>query len=169
MNTINDKQFHCDADSHLPDDVPFPSDLPDDWSSRPFPGEDWSSHPLPGEMPDDWHKQFETDWKKLEEEFGKLNNPTKPGQYIQDGWRCPVCGRVYAPWVRQCSNCGPKTETNIRYATNTPPSINPYQPYATPYNTMEPSTVEPMGDQKPTTGDPIQRHPSSVCGKPLNS
>ena len=25
------------------------------------------------------------------------------------GWECPKCGRVYAPWVSQCSNCVPKT------------------------------------------------------------
>jgi hypothetical protein len=21
------------------------------------------------------------------------------------GWRCPVCGRVYSPFVRECLNC----------------------------------------------------------------
>ena len=25
---------------------------------------------------------------------------------IQDGWRCPRCGRINAPWVRQC-DCSP--------------------------------------------------------------
>lgn len=25
---------------------------------------------------------------------------------IEDGWRCPRCGRINAPWVRQC-DCSP--------------------------------------------------------------
>lgn len=25
---------------------------------------------------------------------------------IQEGWRCPICGHVYAPWVTECSRCG---------------------------------------------------------------
>ena len=24
----------------------------------------------------------------------------------QQGWQCPVCGRVYAPWMSECSHCG---------------------------------------------------------------
>lgn len=30
---------------------------------------------------------------------------------IQDGWRCPRCGRINAPWVRQC-DCSPSTTSN---------------------------------------------------------
>lgn len=29
---------------------------------------------------------------------------------IQDGWRCPRCGKINAPWVRQC-DCSPSTST----------------------------------------------------------
>lgn len=29
---------------------------------------------------------------------------------IQDGWRCPRCNRINAPWVRQC-DCSPSTYT----------------------------------------------------------
>ena len=25
---------------------------------------------------------------------------------IQQGWQCPVCRRVYAPWMAQCLVCG---------------------------------------------------------------
>lgn len=28
----------------------------------------------------------------------------------QQGWECPKCGRVYTPWVRQCSYCGNDTQ-----------------------------------------------------------
>lgn len=31
---------------------------------------------------------------------------------IQDGWRCPRCGRINAPWVRQC-DCSPSTWDKI--------------------------------------------------------
>ena len=24
----------------------------------------------------------------------------------KQGWECPKCGRVYAPWVSMCSYCG---------------------------------------------------------------
>ncbi len=27
------------------------------------------------------------------------------------GWECPKCGQVYAPFVSMCSNCLPKTNT----------------------------------------------------------
>jgi hypothetical protein len=23
----------------------------------------------------------------------------------QEGWRCPTCGSVYAPWMAKCSTC----------------------------------------------------------------
>ena len=25
---------------------------------------------------------------------------------VQQGWQCPVCKRVYAPWVQTCDKCG---------------------------------------------------------------
>lgn len=27
----------------------------------------------------------------------------------QEGWKCPSCGRVYAPWVTECRVCGNTT------------------------------------------------------------
>lgn len=34
-----------------------------------------------------------------------------PSPCIEDGWRCPRCNRINAPWVRQCSCCAPSTYT----------------------------------------------------------
>jgi len=25
------------------------------------------------------------------------------------GWQCPACGGVYAPWMTKCTECKPKT------------------------------------------------------------
>lgn len=30
----------------------------------------------------------------------------------EQGWECPRCGRINAPWVRQC-DCSPSTSTDI--------------------------------------------------------
>ena len=32
------------------------------------------------------------------------------------GWECPVCGMVYAPWVRKCDYC-PKTSSGTTSTT----------------------------------------------------
>lgn len=29
-----------------------------------------------------------------------------PGFGVQQGWQCPICKRVYAPFVSECPNCG---------------------------------------------------------------
>ena len=45
---------------------------------------------------------------------------------IQQGWQCPVCKRVYAPWVSSCDKCGrdeAKNNTTFR-AVTTPATIN---------------------------------------------
>lgn len=34
----------------------------------------------------------------------------------QQGWQCPVCGRVYAPWMAQCLSCG-NEHTYASYAS----------------------------------------------------
>jgi hypothetical protein len=44
--------------------------------------------------------------KELESGATSENVPA-PGQ----GWMCPGCGRVYAPWVYKCEHCGPKIVT----------------------------------------------------------
>jgi uncharacterized OB-fold protein len=37
---------------------------------------------------------------------------------IQQGWQCPVCGRVYSPITPMCYYCGGEQKT-ITYTTNT--------------------------------------------------
>lgn len=39
----------------------------------------------------------------------------------QQGWQCPVCGRIYSPTTMMCFYCGNKTETkSTTYMTGTP-------------------------------------------------
>lgn len=33
----------------------------------------------------------------------EIDKQTNPVMY---GWRCPVCGRVYSPYVSMCAYCG---------------------------------------------------------------
>ena len=47
----------------------------------------------------------------------------------QNGWICPKCGRVYAPWVQYCPNC----ISNTVYTTTTTP--------VWVYNADKPSTA----------------------------
>lgn len=35
------------------------------------------------------------------------------------GWRCPVCGRIYAPGVQECFACN--DEIKVKYTYNTEP------------------------------------------------
>ncbi len=35
---------------------------------------------------------------------------------VQEGWRCPVCGSVYAPWVMKCDYC---SLNNAKFTSNT--------------------------------------------------
>ena len=36
----------------------------------------------------------------------------------QQGWQCPVCGKVNAPWMMQCT-CDGKTSYKINYTRET--------------------------------------------------
>ncbi len=38
-------------------------------------------------------------------------NPEGHSTGLPVGWRCPVCGRVYAPWVASCGDPHIKTQT----------------------------------------------------------
>lgn len=159
----------CEAGSNLPDDIKFPSEFHCEAGERTK--LDWGKD-IGTQFDEETKKDLDKKWKELQKDFGKINTPQQPsGGYIQDGWRCPVCGTVYAPWVRQCSNCGPANPTKIVYKSNTSPlDFNTYPDATnTPYPISEPSTKEPIGEEKPSTCDPIQRHPSSVCGSLLNS
>ena len=35
---------------------------------------------------------------------------------VQQGWQCPVCGRVNAPWMPCCS-CGGKADVRLSYSS----------------------------------------------------
>lgn len=36
----------------------------------------------------------------------------------QQGWRCPSCGSVYAPWMAKCSTCPRGGKITFRYPTD---------------------------------------------------
>ena len=45
------------------------------------------------------------------------------------GWKCPGCGRCYAPWVAECRPCSPPTTTGQPYPAQPPHGIpNTYEP-----------------------------------------
>jgi ribosomal protein L37AE/L43A len=41
----------------------------------------------------------------------------------QQGWQCPMCGRVYAPWMAQCLYCG-NERLGYTYTTETNPMMH---------------------------------------------
>ena len=38
---------------------------------------------------------------------------------IQQGWQCPICGRVYSPMTFMCYYCGGEQKTIITVGTST--------------------------------------------------
>lgn len=54
---------------------------------------------------------------------------------MADGWICPKCGNVYAPWVSECDNCNKQKQEVIKtpftFASTTAPpgSSTTYNPY----------------------------------------
>jgi len=48
-------------------------------------------------------------------------------QGFNNGWCCPKCGRVYAPWVYTCTPCDPGTFQVPSVGTGTP--FTPYKPF----------------------------------------
>jgi len=49
----------------------------------------------------DWREGWPIPWCTCSE--------VEPGDYspAMQGWICPRCGRVYAPWIAVCGTCGP--------------------------------------------------------------
>lgn len=76
----------------------------------------------------------------------------------QQGWICPVCKRVYAPWVKECEACnGAKVD----------PVVEPYHPW--PPITSWPTTPEFPSPWYPGwpgyyTGDPPYPYGYTICG-----
>ena len=52
---------------------------------------------------------------------------------MSSGWKCPGCGRCYAPWVAECRPCSPPTTTSQPYPA-------PY-PHGRPPNIYKPANT----------------------------
>ena len=61
----------------------------------------------------------------------------------QAGWVCPICGRVYAPWVPECTWHEPG-KSNIAYSDHATPirdfMVNPKIDYVHKENVTRPET-----------------------------
>lgn len=55
-----------------------------------------------------YDNKTEYDPHKLPEEINDSFNKIKPSHalHIQQGWECPKCGSVYAPFMPVCTKCG---------------------------------------------------------------
>lgn len=51
-----------------------------------------------------WPPAFAETW------FGGEYPAARGAERPASGWQCPGCSRCWAPTVRQCGECGPKTE-----------------------------------------------------------
>lgn len=51
--------------------------------------------------------------------------PSLPNHPTPTGWRCPGCGRCYAPGMPACTACGPKGETARQEVRDSLPRIPP--------------------------------------------
>ncbi len=67
---------------------------------------------------------------------------------MNQGWVCPKCGAVMAPWVSECVNC--------RGMQNAPGDPIPYQPFVIPVS----PTIQPL--PRPYIGDPVQPVPGTT-------
>jgi hypothetical protein len=54
---------------------------------------------------------------------------------MNEGWVCPKCGRVFAPWVSECKYCGPGMIPLTGFSYPEPP------PWPIPH---PPSTGDPL-------------------------
>lgn len=63
---------------------------------------------------------------------------------MNEGWKCPECGRCYAPWVKMCraDDCGAVQQRPGR-VTIDPPSISPDVTAPTPRDQPDTVTVSP--------------------------
>lgn len=68
-------------------------------------------------------------------------------ELIQEGWRCPICKRVYSPYTPMCYYCGFGEQTTV---TSTGTNISPG--YMTPVTYCESSKTIPNDDKTTTRG-----------------
>jgi len=52
---------------------------------------------------------------------------------MQQGWQCPKCMRVMAPWAPECPHCNPPGYNEYFIKGPTPPPCPPYTSGGTPY------------------------------------
>ena len=43
---------------------------------------------------------------------------------MRKGWECPKCGRIWAPWVKDCSYCNNQNKPYIRQPLKSQPTDN---------------------------------------------
>jgi len=53
---------------------------------------------------DDWEFTAIRETTITGDDFGRVNVEKAPAP--QMGWVCPMCGRVFAPWIRECDSHG---------------------------------------------------------------
>lgn len=75
---------------------------------------------------------------------------------MNEGWKCPQCGRVYAPSVTECGACNGSVK--IDYPNPNSPTVAPHLPYVIP-NTFP---AEPQREWVPWFGEPYPLTVESV-------
>jgi len=84
--------------------------------------------------------------------------PVKP----LSGWQCPVCRRVFAPFVPQCSFCSPRR--NYEVLDKYVPRDGEGDPAMS--TTLDLPKCERCGNNLPLVGDPVfQTETGHVCGR----
>jgi uncharacterized OB-fold protein len=51
-------------------------------------------------------------------ESSGLNGSVTYNTFVQQGWQCPICKRVFAPFISECPYCGANQKTVTTTNTN---------------------------------------------------
>jgi hypothetical protein len=89
---------------------------------------------------------------------------------MNEGWKCPQCGKIHAPWVPSCDACAMTTVVKVPGQppnTGTPapiypvPPFEPFKPFVevTPYTPWRGSGSTPPCDQVPHFQQELQNEP----------